>query len=202
MALPTSPRRWHKSPGFLISTDKLLLSPSAINEAFDSEIVYWAKPVPEDVLQTMIQNSFCLGVYEIVPATTTATNTNGTGTGTDTGISQTDPSTTVSNCKINPRQTLKQIGFARLVGDMVTFAYVTDLYVLSEYQGQGLGGWLIDCIGEMLGEMPYLRWAMLRTSMEQSQRAYEKRLGMQVLVSGDIGQGPVMMGKKGGCGGP
>jgi hypothetical protein len=52
-------------------------------------------------------------------------------------------------------------------------------------------------MGELLEEMPYLRWAMLRTSMEASQSAYEKRLGMAVLQSEDIKKGPVMMGRKG-----
>lgn len=61
---------------------------------------------------------------------------------------------------------------------------------------------MIDCIGELLGEMPYLRWAMLRTSMEKSRDAYVKRLGMAVLRSGDIEDGPVMMGVKGKKGGP
>lgn len=61
---------------------------------------------------------------------------------------------------------------------------------------------MIDCIGEVVDQMPYLRWAMLRTSLEQSRVAYEKRLGMKVLLSGDIKDGPVMMGKKGVAGGP
>lgn len=85
---------------------------------------------------------------------------------------------------------------------MVTFAYFTDLYVLPEYQGLGVGGWIIDCLAELLDEMPYLRWAMLRTSMEKSRDAYVKRLGMAVLKSGDIKEGPVMMGRKGRVGGP
>ncbi|SFT52524.1 Predicted N-acetyltransferase YhbS [Kosakonia arachidis] len=38
-----------------------------------------------------------------------------------------------------------QIGFARLITDYATFAYLCDVYVLEEYQGQGLGRWLIDC---------------------------------------------------------
>ncbi|CAG9418752.1 hypothetical protein NVI2019_PEGOAJLN_01655 [Providencia alcalifaciens] len=39
-----------------------------------------------------------------------------------------------------------QIGFARLVTDYSTFAYLCDVYVLEEYRGQGLGKWLISCI--------------------------------------------------------
>ena len=179
MSPPKEPRSWQKA-GFLISTDKTLISVSAINHAFSLDIVYWTQPVPETVVQNIIDNSFCFGLYEV----------NSKQPGSADG--QLDPKA----------DDLKQIGFARIVGDMVTFAYLTDLYVLPEYQGLGLGGWIIDCIGELLEEMPYLRWAMLRTSMEASQSAYEKRLGMAVLQSGDIKKGPVMMGRKGRVGGP
>ncbi|WP_239953978.1 GNAT family N-acetyltransferase [Pantoea sp. Z09] len=39
-----------------------------------------------------------------------------------------------------------QIGFARLITDYATFAYLCDVYILEEYQGEGLGKWLIECI--------------------------------------------------------
>lgn len=88
-----------------------------------------------------------------------------------------------------------QIGFARVVTDKVTFGYITDVYVLPEYRGTGLGGWLLDCVDEYLEGLPYLRWAMLRTSVETSRKAYGKRLGMMVLENKE--SGPWMMGKKG-----
>lgn len=184
MSLPKEPRSWQK-PGFLVSTDKSLLSIPSINHAFSLDIIYWTQPVPDTVLQTIIDNSFCFGLYQII------TTTNGTDSTNEQPPQQ-------------PFQAkdLKQIGFARVVGDMVTFAYFTDLYVLPEYQGLGVGGWIIDCLAELLDEMPYLRWAMLRTSMEKSRDAYVKRLGMAVLKSGDIKEGPVMMGRKGRVGGP
>ena len=31
-----------------------------------------------------------------------------------------------------------QIGFARLITDKATFAYVADVFILSEYRGKGL----------------------------------------------------------------
>ena len=37
----------------------------------------------------------------------------------------------------------RQIGFARIVTDRATFAYLCDVYVLEEYRGKGLGKWLI-----------------------------------------------------------
>ena len=40
----------------------------------------------------------------------------------------------------------KQIGFARVITDYSTFAYLADVFILSSYQGKGLGKWLIDVI--------------------------------------------------------
>jgi len=37
-----------------------------------------------------------------------------------------------------------QIGFARVITDRATFAYLCDVYVLEAYRGQGLGKWLIE----------------------------------------------------------
>ena len=37
----------------------------------------------------------------------------------------------------------RQIGFARVVTDCATFAYLADVYVLEEYRGRGLGKWLM-----------------------------------------------------------
>lgn len=39
-----------------------------------------------------------------------------------------------------------QIGFARVVTDRATFAYLCDVYVLEAYCGRGLGVWLTDCV--------------------------------------------------------
>jgi GNAT superfamily N-acetyltransferase len=40
----------------------------------------------------------------------------------------------------------RQIGFARVVSDFATFAYLCDVYVLEEYQGRGLGKWLVSAV--------------------------------------------------------
>lgn len=39
-----------------------------------------------------------------------------------------------------------QIGFARVISDRATFAYLADVFVLPEYRGQGLAKWLMECI--------------------------------------------------------
>ena len=40
----------------------------------------------------------------------------------------------------------RQIGFARVVTDGATFAYLADVFVLEGERGRGLGQWLIDSI--------------------------------------------------------
>ncbi len=40
----------------------------------------------------------------------------------------------------------QQIGFARLVTDAGVFGYIADVFVLPDFQGAGLGKWLVDCI--------------------------------------------------------
>ncbi len=37
-----------------------------------------------------------------------------------------------------------QVGFARVVTDYATFAYLADVFVLQPYRGQGLGGWMME----------------------------------------------------------
>ncbi len=40
----------------------------------------------------------------------------------------------------------KQIGFARVVTDYATFAWLCDVFILPEYRSLGLGKWLVECI--------------------------------------------------------
>jgi GNAT superfamily N-acetyltransferase len=40
----------------------------------------------------------------------------------------------------------EQIGFARVVSDYVTFAFLADVYILKEYRGLGLSKWLLELI--------------------------------------------------------
>jgi N-acetylglutamate synthase-like GNAT family acetyltransferase len=40
----------------------------------------------------------------------------------------------------------KQVGFARVISDFATVAYLGDVFVLEEYRGQSLSKWLMDCV--------------------------------------------------------
>jgi GNAT superfamily N-acetyltransferase len=40
----------------------------------------------------------------------------------------------------------RQIGFARVVSDQATFAYIGDVYILDDFRGRGLSKWLMETI--------------------------------------------------------
>jgi GNAT superfamily N-acetyltransferase len=40
----------------------------------------------------------------------------------------------------------QQVGFARVVTDRATTAYLADVFVLSEHRGRGLGVWLVETV--------------------------------------------------------
>ncbi len=40
----------------------------------------------------------------------------------------------------------KQIGFARVISDYSTIAYLGDLFILKEHRGQGLSRWMLEVI--------------------------------------------------------
>ena len=40
----------------------------------------------------------------------------------------------------------EQVGFARVVTDYATFAWLCDLFMLESHRGQGLGKWLVECV--------------------------------------------------------
>ena len=40
----------------------------------------------------------------------------------------------------------RQVGFARVVTDSATFAYLADVFILAPFRGQGLGVWLMEVV--------------------------------------------------------
>jgi len=56
----------------------------------------------------------------------------------------------------------EQIGFARLVTDKATFAYLADVFILKEYRGKGLSKWLMRTI-QSHPELQNLRRWLLTT---------------------------------------
>src|SRR5712691_4282303 len=53
-----------------------------------------------------------------------------------------------------------QVGFARVISDFATIAYVGDVFVLDTHRGQGLGKWLMQCITQHPSLQNLRRWIL------------------------------------------
>jgi len=111
--------------GYVISCDPARLDLDVIHGFIAQS--YWAKSIPKALVERMIQNSLCWGVYH--------------GAG--------------------------QIGFARVITDKTTFAYVADVFVLPEHRGKGLSKALVAAIQAHPDLQGLRRW-MLVTADAQS----------------------------------
>jgi hypothetical protein len=63
-----SPSEWYRD-NYLISTSSNLIQPSAVNAAFATKALYWARPMEEGLLKKMLDKSLCFGVYELPTST-------------------------------------------------------------------------------------------------------------------------------------
>ncbi|KAI0391740.1 hypothetical protein F5Y17DRAFT_393976 [Xylariaceae sp. FL0594] len=166
MGLQTEAKNWYRDR-FLVSTEKSLIQVDAINEAMGSELMPWAQNMPREALQKALDNSLCLGLYELPRST----------------------------AEIAGQRSPRQIGLARVITDDVTFAYLTDVYVIPAFQGIGLGRWLLECLKEVIDAWPHLRRFMFLTSKLD---LYRKTIGAKDwdeykrsgLVVGHIGGPP------------
>ncbi|KAI9712816.1 MAG: hypothetical protein M1820_001438 [Bogoriella megaspora] len=169
-------QQWHNTlsdgSSYMISPARHLLSKSFIYDAFSLDELYWATAPSPPAMETMIDNSWTFGLYLQSP----------------TPINSTSPYSSPS------QSSLEQIGMARLVADLTTFAYLTDVYILPAHRGKDLGKWLITCVKEWCDTFPYLRSVILLTSggqpdqsvegnIRQKIRFYEENLGAEVLHS-------------------
>jgi len=54
----------------------------------------------------------------------------------------------------------RQVGFARVITDLTTFGYLADVFVIPEYQGNGLGKFLIKTIMECPDFQGFRSWSL------------------------------------------
>ncbi len=54
----------------------------------------------------------------------------------------------------------QQVGFARVVTDKATFAYLADVFIFPEYRGKGLAKWLMATIHAHPDLQGLLRWLL------------------------------------------
>lgn len=55
----------------------------------------------------------------------------------------------------------KQVGFARVISDFATIAYLGDVFIIEEFRGQGLSKWLIESIHQHPQLQGLRRWILL-----------------------------------------
>jgi len=72
----------------------------------------------------------------------------------------------------SPGEQRAQVGFARVVTDYSTFAYLADVFVLEAHRGRGLGVWLVETV---LGvpELAGARWMLGTRDAHELYRRFE-----------------------------
>ena len=124
---------------YLISTDQARLDLDTIHRFLTNS--YWAKGIPREVVARSIEHSLCFGVYD--------------QTGDKPHVSR------ERRDMASPAVRLTQVGFARVVSDFATVAYLGDVFVLEEHRGRWLGKWMMGCIMRHPALQGLRRWILL-----------------------------------------
>lgn len=69
------------------------------------------------------------------------------------------------------KSSIEQVGFARVITDLATFAYLSDVFIVHDYRNLGLSKWLMDVITNH-PELQDIRRFMLAT--QDAHTLYEK----------------------------
>jgi len=119
---------------FLISTDPARLDLDVIHGFLTN--CYWAKGIPREVVSRSIEHSLCFGIYHEV--------------GEKSPLLATPA-----------RSGAPQVGFARVISDFATIAYLGDVFVLEPHRGRGLSKWMMECIMQHPRLQGLRRWILL-----------------------------------------
>ncbi len=66
----------------------------------------------------------------------------------------------------------QQIGFARVITDYATFAWIADVFILDAFQGQGLGNWLMEVIITHPDLQGFRRWVLATKDAHELYRKF------------------------------
>ena len=66
----------------------------------------------------------------------------------------------------------RQVGFARVVTDRATFAYLGDVFVLPDYRGRALSKWVMECIMAHSDLQGLRRWMLATKDAHTLYRQY------------------------------
>lgn len=59
----------------------------------------------------------------------------------------------------------KQVGFARVVSNRATFAWLGDVFVLEPHRGPGLANWVMECVMDHKDLKGLRRWTLATRDM-------------------------------------
>jgi len=66
----------------------------------------------------------------------------------------------------------RQVGFARIVSDLATFAYVGDVFILEGFRGRGLSKWLMQTIIDHPDLQGLRRWILATRDAHELYRQF------------------------------
>jgi GNAT superfamily N-acetyltransferase len=66
----------------------------------------------------------------------------------------------------------RQVGFARVISDYATFAYLADVFVVEDFRGKGLAAWMMQCIVEHPELQGLRRWSLLTRDAHELYRKF------------------------------
>jgi N-acetylglutamate synthase-like GNAT family acetyltransferase len=66
----------------------------------------------------------------------------------------------------------RQVGFARVVTDRATFAWLADVFVVAEERGGGLSKWLVECVLAHPELQGMRRWLLATRDAQELYRRY------------------------------
>ena len=66
----------------------------------------------------------------------------------------------------------QQIGFARVITDYATFAWIADVFVLEDFRGRGLSKWLMQVIIDHPELQGFRRWVLATKDAQELYRKY------------------------------
>ena len=129
----------HRRGEFVISTDPARLDLDVIHGFLTN--CYWAKGIPRDVVARSIEHSLCFGIY-------------------DEGDANFSRLAKEARNRA-PEHNAPQVGFARVISDFATIAYLGDVFVLESHRGRGLSKWMMECIMQHPALQGLRRWILL-----------------------------------------
>lgn len=146
---------WRRGP-YLVSDERERLVLEVIHGYLARS--YWAAGIPREVVARSLEHSLCFGLYRV------------DSDRVDSDSDDSDRHVSDKHGQLPDGAPGAQLGFARVVTDRATFAYLCDVFVLEEARGLGLGKFLIECVHAHPDLQGLRRWLLVT---RDAQRLYE-----------------------------